>query len=204
MVELNTKAQNESNIPEAPHGTHNLQCFVVIDLGQQKTNYGLKHKIKIGFESDQKIPMAEGIPEWAQGKPYGFYKTFALSANEKSSLMKFLNNWFTDLESELEKNMKENGKVDLSKLLVGRYGTGVIGNEKWNDGEMHTTLKSVIPASPGHKEWQLVNGPSGSSDSWKYPKSVREARANSLVKPEDYPNDFDQENDSALDFPPKM
>lgn len=190
MVELDTKTSSGPQIENPPTGNHHVQCFVVIDLGIHSSQFGPKHKIKIGFETHKKI---ENGPEWAIGRPFGFYRTFNLSANERSSLMQFLDNWIPNLQAEIDKYRKPNGNLDITNMLIKRYGTGNVQMERWNDGEDHITLKTVLPPMDDHPAWDLVNGPYGTDDNWRYPRSVREARQQAITPPADFPNQYDED-----------
>ncbi len=194
MVELDMNKQEGIPIEDCSLGNHHIKCFVLIDLGIQSTNWGPKHKIKLGFETHKKIQQG---PEWAVGKPFGFYLTFSLSKNPKSSLMQFLTQWIPDLDSEIKKHSKD-GKLQLRELVVGRYGTGSVGKQKWSDGNEHVALTGVFTAMDDHPSWETVNGPEGTSKDWRYPRGAREQRANALEKPVDYPNDFDKDQEGKV------
>ena len=69
----------------APEGLHGAVCIDVIDLGMQKTVYGLKPKITIRWELDSIDPES--------GSPFQVSNRYTASLNDKASLRKQLEAW---------------------------------------------------------------------------------------------------------------
>lgn len=87
-----------------PAGSFASNCFQVIDLGTQATNYqgqaDEKHLIRIAWEMpDELIPSGS-----RQGQPFTIAQKFTFSMHEKASLRKLLESWrgksFSDVDFE--------------------------------------------------------------------------------------------------------
>jgi len=78
----------------APSGTHIARCYMVIDEGIQKTNFGDKHMIRIGWELSNEL--------MADGRPFVVGKEYNANLHADSNLTKDLTSWrgraFTDEE----------------------------------------------------------------------------------------------------------
>lgn len=78
----------------APAGTHMAICYMVADLGQQKSMYGVKPKIIIGWELPNEL--------MKDGRPFGISNIYTLSLSEKALLRRDLEGWrgraFTEQE----------------------------------------------------------------------------------------------------------
>lgn len=101
------KLKNESNFKPCPKGVTNSVCVDVVDLGMVSGQYGLKHKLRIVWETSHLI--ADG-PK--QGKRFLAMKTYGASLGKKSTLRKDLNSWRgRDLSED------EAREFDLDKVL---------------------------------------------------------------------------------------
>jgi len=97
-----------SDFEIAPAGTHTARCYMVVDLGNQKTTYQgqdkVQHKVLIGFELPGEL--------MSDGRPFAVSARYTLSLSEKANLRSVLESWrgrgFTEEEC--------NG-FDITKLL---------------------------------------------------------------------------------------
>jgi hypothetical protein len=69
----------------APEGLHQAVCVDVIDLGEQDTPWGKKHKIALRFELDSHDPDTK--------KPYQVSKWYTASLSELATLRQHLESW---------------------------------------------------------------------------------------------------------------
>ena len=120
----------------APQGVHRAVCCDVIDLGEQDTKFGRKHKVRIVWETEEENPSTR--------ERYQVRSTYTLSLNEKSSLSRDLESWrgrkFTDEE-------RRKG-FDLSSLIGSNCQLQVIHNESSN-GRTYANIQTVIPPQKG-------------------------------------------------------
>ncbi len=85
---LNVKEPEGGNFVLVPQGTHLAACFMVADIGQQETSYGIKHKLVIGWELPEELMDIEG-----EKKPMIIYNTYTASLSEKANLRRDLESW---------------------------------------------------------------------------------------------------------------
>lgn len=103
-----TAKKSESVFELAPAGTHVGRCYMVIDLGTQKTVWQgqekKQRKVLLGFElPDEKM---------ADGRPFAVSAQYTLSLSEKARLRATLEAWRGQQFTE-----EETGGFDISKLL---------------------------------------------------------------------------------------
>lgn len=73
----------------APAGPHAARCIQLVDLGLQKSQYGIKEQVILGFELTHTL-MAEGDNE---GKPFMISNFYTKSLAEKANLLRDLQAW---------------------------------------------------------------------------------------------------------------
>ena len=78
----------------APSATHIARCYMVVDEGVQKTKFGDKHMIRIGWELSNEL--------MSDGRPFVVSKEYNANLHSDSNLTKDLTSWrgraFTDEE----------------------------------------------------------------------------------------------------------
>ena len=93
-MSLTTKDNGGGEYELAPAGTHLAICYLLVDLGPQKSTYGIKDKIAITWELPHEL--------MDDGRPFSCSKLYTNSLNEKANLRKDLETWrtrkFTDTE----------------------------------------------------------------------------------------------------------
>lgn len=103
------EASETKKYKQVPVGTHTGICYLITDIGTQKTSYEGEekevHQIILGWETPDELtdPNAEG-----KQFPMSIIKTYTLSFNEKATLAKDYKAWTK------ESNPK---KFNLSQLL---------------------------------------------------------------------------------------
>lgn len=111
----------------APEGVHSGVCVDVADLGMQPGPYGSKHKVRLTWELEERMP---------DGKPYITSKFYNLSLHEKSGLHKDLKAWrgkpFTPEELK---------GFDVEKVLGAPVTLIIEHNEK--DGSVYANITAV-------------------------------------------------------------
>ncbi len=106
----------------APEGLHQAVCVDVIDLGEQDTPWGKKHKIALRFELDSHDPETK--------KPYQVSKWYTASLSELATLRQHLESWrgraFTEAELigfDIEKLVGINAQLSLIHQLTDKKRT---------------------------------------------------------------------------------
>ena len=132
-------ASKGEEYPKAPAGTHLGICYMVLDLGIQKTNFegkeGVSHKCFIGWElPDEKMD---------DDRPFVISKEYSVSLSPKANLYNDLVSWrgkaFTPQELE---------GFDIFTVLGAPAMVTVIHKEN-NKGEMKARLGSVAKKMKG-------------------------------------------------------
>src|SRR2546425_532410 len=130
---MKIKANNASFEP-CPEYTGKAVCVDVTPLRKQQSQYGERNVFKLVFEVD----MAK-----EDGTRYGVWSTnFTPTLNEKSSLRKFLRDWFgRDLsKAELEDFDTE--------TLIGKAAQLVVVHQH-KDGEVYANIAACTPGKSG-------------------------------------------------------
>lgn len=117
--------------PLCPDGLHSALLVDAVDLGQQESKFGTKHKLSLIFETQLKDE---------EGQPYILVKRYTWSLHEKSNLRK-------DLERfrghKLEASELKEG-VDLEAYIGMSCNILVVHNEV-EDGKVYANIESVLP-----------------------------------------------------------
>ncbi len=125
-----------------PAGTHLAICYLLVDLGQQQTNFGIKHQIMLGWELSNEL--------MEDGRPFAITNTYTLSLNEKANLRKHLESWrgaaFTEEEAE---------GFDVSNILGAHCMLSVIHNSK--DNKTYSNISAISATVKGMEVPQRVN-----------------------------------------------
>lgn len=100
--------KSESSFELTPAGTHTGRCYMVVDLGTQKTVWQgqekKQHKVLLGFElPDEKM---------SDGRPFAISNQYTLSLSDKARLRSMLEAWRGQPFTE-----EEAGGFDITKLL---------------------------------------------------------------------------------------
>ena len=138
-------AKQEGGFEKPPAGNHLAVCYAVIDLGTQTVDYGKgkgpesKHQLRIQWELPHET--------MEDGKPHVIGKTYTYSSNEKSTLVKDLQDWrgrvFTN---------EEFGNFEISNVI----GVGCFLNCVESD-KGYVNVKGVAVLPKGTKAPPLVN-----------------------------------------------
>ncbi len=117
--------------PLCPEGLHAAILVDAVDLGEQESKFGTKHKLSLCFETQL---MDE------EGKPFILVKRYTWSLHEKSNLRKdlerFRNRKFT--LAELSEG------VDLEEYIGMSCNILVVHNEV-DEGKVYSNIESVLP-----------------------------------------------------------
>lgn len=132
----------------APEGNHVAVCYMVIDLGEQQTvwNGDVKHshKIRFGWELSNE-PMSDG-------RPFGVFKDYTASLNDKANLRKDLQSWrgraFT--EEELD-------GFDVFNVLGAPCMINVVHSVSEKNGNTYANVASIAPLPKGTNKPDLSN-----------------------------------------------
>lgn len=123
--------EDSSEYPLCPDGLHAAVLVDAVDLGQQESKFGTKHKLSLVFETQLKDE---------EDQPYILVKRYTWSLHEKSNLRK-------DLERfrghKLEANELKEG-VDLESYIGMSCNILVVHNEV-EDGKVYANIESVLP-----------------------------------------------------------
>ncbi len=114
----------------APEGLHQAVCVDVVDLGEQPTVWGPKHKVKLVWQIAQRME---------SGLPYLVSCRYTLSLHEKATLCQHLEAWrgrrFSDQELEM---------FDLEKLVGVNCQLQIIHNTK--EDTTYANVQTIVPA----------------------------------------------------------
>lgn len=125
---------NKGDFTPAPEGLHRAVCVDVVDIGMVAGQFGLKHKVEIRWQTEERIP--------ATNKPFLVVKRYGLSLHKKSVLRPDLESWrgksFTDEEA---------GGFDLERLIGANCQINVVHNS--TDSGTYANVKTVVPAPKG-------------------------------------------------------
>lgn len=117
--------------PLCPDGLHAAILVDAVDLGQQESKFGTKHKLSLVFETQLKDE---------QGQPYILVKRYTWSLHEKSNLRK-------DLERfrghKLEASELKEG-VDL-EAYIGMSCNILVVHSEVEDAKVYANIESVLP-----------------------------------------------------------
>jgi len=129
-----------SNIPILEEGSYAAVCYMLVDIGLQKSEkYGNSaRKVIIGWEIDGEYVEVDG-----EQKPRVFYQRYTASLNEKAILRRDLAAWrgrdFTD---------KELYEFDLRTIIDAPCLIQVIHREGSN-GKVYANLASIMKLPKG-------------------------------------------------------
>jgi hypothetical protein len=117
----------------APEGMHSAVCVDALDLGEQETPWGPKHKVSLVWEIAARME---------DGKPFTVRKWYTASLNEKSNLYKDLCSWRgRDFTAEELKGF------DIEKVVGAQCQVFVQHTQK--DGQVRGNVRVVTkPAGP--------------------------------------------------------
>ena len=97
------KIKNENSFLPAPTGIHQAVCVDIVDLGMVQGQYGPKHKCRLVWEIEEKMP---------NGKRFIVMKNYGVSLHKKAILRADLKNWRGQ-----DFNEEEAKEFDLDKVL---------------------------------------------------------------------------------------
>ena len=121
----------ENTYEPCPQGMWPAVCCDVIDLGMKDTQYGIKHKLAISFQTDQLRD---------DSKPYVVRRTYNVTMHPKGELCKDLVRWrgrpFTP---------EERCGFDLEKLIG--VNCQVLVSHNIQDHGTWANVDSVLPAA---------------------------------------------------------
>tara|TARA_Y100001935_G_scaffold93147_1_gene77434 strand:+ start:50803 stop:51309 length:507 start_codon:yes stop_codon:yes gene_type:complete len=123
--------EEPQDFPLCPEGLFAAVLVDAVDLGEQESKFGTKHKLSLCFETQQHDE---------DGKPFILVKRYTWSLHEKSNLRKDLERFrgqkFT--QSELSEG------VDLETYIGLSCNILVVHNEV-EDGKVYANIESVLP-----------------------------------------------------------
>ena len=131
---LIVRKPKEGEFELAPQGTHIARCYMVVDEGMQEGTFGVKHKIRIGWELPNEL--------MKDGRPFVISKEYTASLHPDSNLAKDLVSWrgksFTD---------EELAGFDIFKVQGAPCMLTVIYNVK--DAKTYANVTSVTAVPKG-------------------------------------------------------
>lgn len=125
-----------------PAGNHVARCYMVVDMGIQDTNFGKKHKIRIGFELSGELMQ--------DGRPFGISKEYTASLSDKANLRHDLESWrgrkFTDEELKGFDVFNVAGHACMLNVIHAESG-----------GKTYANISSISSMPKGMQAPELVN-----------------------------------------------
>ena len=119
------------DFPLCPDGLHAAVLVDAVDLGQQESPWGAKHKLSLVFETQLTDE---------EGKPFILVKRYTWSLHEKSNLRKDLERFRGQKFTQVE--LTEG--VDLETYIGMSCNILVVHNEV-EDGKVYANIESVLP-----------------------------------------------------------
>ncbi len=133
---------NKGTFSTAPEGLQQAVCCDVEDLGEQQTPWGLKHQVRLWWQSENRN--AEN-----GNKRFLLNKKYTASLNEKARLRGDLEAWrgkkFTDQEIEgfdLEKLIDANCQIQIQHNVSDKGGT-------------FANVNAIVPVGKGMTKLQI-------------------------------------------------
>jgi hypothetical protein len=123
--------ENPEEYPLCPDGLHSASIVDCVDLGQQESKFGVRHKLSIVFET-------QILDD--DGKPFILVKRYTWSLHEKSNLRKDLER-FRGQKFTHEELMDG---VDLESYIGMSCNILIVHNEV-EDGKVYANIESVLP-----------------------------------------------------------
>ena len=120
---------------QCPEGLHQAVCVDVVDLGDQQTQFGIKHQVRLIWQVDETNP--------DDGKRFRVQKKYTLSLNEKANLRKDLECW-----RGCKFNAQELEGFDLERLLAVNCQLQIIHNLT-DEGKTYANIQAIIAAAKG-------------------------------------------------------
>lgn len=132
---------------QAPAGNHLARCYMVIDLGRQKTQFqgteSIKRQLLLGFELSQEL--------MADGRPFAVSNTYSFSLGAKANLRRVLEGWrgkpFTD---------EELSGFDVS-VLAGKPCMVQVSHRTAASGKTYTNIQTVAGLPKGLQAPEAIN-----------------------------------------------
>ena len=125
--------EDPSEYPLCPDGLHSAIIVDAVDLGQQESPWGAKHKLSLVFETQLQDE---------EGNHYILAKRYTWSLHEKSSLRK-------DLERLLGKKFTPEellAGIDLEEVLIGMScQVLVVHNDSQENSRTYANIESILP-----------------------------------------------------------
>lgn len=124
-------------------GVYDAVCIAVHDIGNMETNWGIKHKIAVVWEVDERIPDGE-----RKGERYTVWNLYTLSFSAKSALRKDIEAWRGKAFKEEE--IPEGGYdlMDGNTSIIGRKcQLSIIHNEA--NGNVYANVGGITPMKKG-------------------------------------------------------
>lgn len=126
---------SEGTFTPAPAGTHNAVCVDVIDLGNQETTFGAKHRCRFVWEIDELRPDHDDR--------FLVFATMNVSLHESSKMGQMLRSWRgKDFTAEELKGFDVENVVGAPCLLT------VVHNEG-RDGNTYANVDAAVPLPKG-------------------------------------------------------
>lgn len=130
-----------------PAGSHVARCCWLVDLGYQKSQFGTKHQVLIGWELPEEM-IEEGD---RAGEPYFISSFYTVSLHEKSKLRPHLEAWRGREFTEEEQNAFDLRNIlDKSCLLS-------VTHKKKEDGTVRAQVTGVSALPRGLKCPERIN-----------------------------------------------
>lgn len=122
--------EDPSEYPLCPDGLHSAVLVDAVDLGQQESKFGTKHKLSLVFETQLQDD---------EGKSFILVKRYTWSLHEKSNLRKDLER-FRGLKFTLE---ELTDGVDLESYIGMSCQILVVHNE--TEDRVYANIESMLP-----------------------------------------------------------
>jgi hypothetical protein len=133
-----------------PPGMHLARCYLIIDLGTQKSEYmgqtKYLHKVMLGWEIHGTHD--DGTPiKMKDNRPFAIFKNYTLSWSEKANLRLDLQSWRGKPFSQ-----EEMRKFDLKNVLNAWCMLNIIERPGKNDNKIYTNVDGVTPVPSIYKQ----------------------------------------------------
>lgn len=178
--------------PQAPAGTHLAICYMVVDIGQQETHFGMKPKIVIGWELPHE--------KMEDGRPFAVSGFYTLSLSEKANLRKDLEAWRTRPFTE-----EEVKGFDVKNVLGKPCQVTIIHNLK--DGKSKASVASVTGVAKGMEvpprtndllHFDMDNPDKATLE--KLPEWIKKQIANAANRPKESSTEYSTEPGASVPF----
>lgn len=147
----------ESTFTPAPAGTHNAVCVDVVDLGEQETAFGRKHRCRFVWEIDELRP--------EHGDRFLVFATMNVSLHESSTMGALLRSWRgRDFTPDELKGFDVDNVIGAPCMITVVHNVGTNGNTYANVDATVPLPKGMGKLAPSGGYTRQKDRPDGTQD----------------------------------------